>query len=140
MRWHQDWKLIFIKVVCMCEFVGREFMEMTFNFLNCSEGWIPFIYSRLPVGANPRSISTWEHMFDQLRGRLNSKGHKYISFGGHIVLLNSVLNSIPIFYLSFLKMPTKVVKQIVRIQIKFLWGGPWEDVRFIGWNLEGEKR
>jgi hypothetical protein len=75
------------------------------------------------VGANPRSISTWEPMLDQLRGRLNSWGHKYISFEGRIVLLNSMLNSVPIFYSYFLKMPAKVVKQIVRIQRNFLWGG-----------------
>jgi hypothetical protein len=54
---------------------------------------------------------------------LNSWGHKFISFGGRIVLLNSVLNAIPIFYLSFLKLPVQVWKRIVRIQREFLWGG-----------------
>jgi hypothetical protein len=39
------------------------------------------------------------------------------------VLINSVLNSIPIFYLSYLKMPIGVIKKIVRIQREFLWGG-----------------
>jgi hypothetical protein len=39
------------------------------------------------------------------------------------VLINSVLNSIPIFYRSFLKMPAVVIKKIVRIQREFLWGG-----------------
>lgn len=34
-----------------------------------------------------------------------------------------MLNSIPIFYLSFMKMPIKVWRKIVRIQIEFLWGG-----------------
>lgn len=58
-----------------------------------------------------------------LSGKLNIWGHKYISFGGRIVLLNSVLNSIPIFYLSLLKMPVHVGKRIVRIEREFLWGG-----------------
>jgi hypothetical protein len=39
------------------------------------------------------------------------------------VLINSVLNSIPIFYLSFLKIPVVVLKKIIRIQREFLWGG-----------------
>ena len=47
-------------------------------------------------------------MFETLSGRLNFWGHKYISFGGRIVLLNSVLNSIPIFYLTFMKMSVHV--------------------------------
>jgi len=34
---------------------------------------------------------------------------------GRIVLLNLVLNSIPIFYLSFLKMATKALERIVKI-------------------------
>lgn len=38
------------------------------------------------------------------------------------MLLNSVLNSISIFYLSFFNIPAKVLKQIVRIQREFLWG------------------
>jgi hypothetical protein len=46
-----------------------------------------------------------------------------VSFGGRIVLLNSVLNAIPIFYLSFMKLPVKVWKRLVRIQREFLWGG-----------------
>lgn len=46
-----------------------------------------------------------------LSGKLNSWSHKYISFGGRIILLNSVLNSLPIFYLSFLKMPVQVCKK-----------------------------
>jgi hypothetical protein len=39
------------------------------------------------------------------------------------VLINSVLNSIPIYYLSFMKMPVVVWKKIVRLQREFLWGG-----------------
>jgi hypothetical protein len=39
------------------------------------------------------------------------------------VLINAVLNSIPIFFLSFLKMPVGVWKKVVKIQRQFLWGG-----------------
>ena len=39
------------------------------------------------------------------------------------MLINSVLNSIPIYYLSFMKMPVEVWKKIVRLQREFLWGG-----------------
>jgi hypothetical protein len=38
-------------------------------------------------------------------------------------MINAVLNAIPIFHLSFLKMQTKVWKKVVRIQREFLWGG-----------------
>jgi hypothetical protein len=62
-------------------------------------------------------------LLEHLKRRLNSCERKYISLGGRITLINSVLNVIPIFFLSFLKMPMKVWRRIVRIQREFLWGG-----------------
>jgi hypothetical protein len=46
-----------------------------------------------------------------------------VSLGGRVILINSVLASIPIFSLSFFKIPVRVRKMIVRIQREFLWGG-----------------
>lgn len=45
-----------------------------------------------------------------------------------MVLVNSILRGILIFYLSFMKIPVKVRKEVVKIQKEFLWG-----------NLEGEE-
>jgi hypothetical protein len=45
-----------------------------------------------------------------------------VSLGGRIVLINVVLSSIPIFFLSFMKMPV-VWREVVSIQRNFLWGG-----------------
>lgn len=59
----------------------------------------------------------------QLSNRLNSWGNKYVSLDGRVVLINSVLNSTPIFYLYFLKVPSLILEKIVCIQREFLWGG-----------------
>jgi hypothetical protein len=75
------------------------------------------------VGANPRSFSMWQPMLETLKRRLGSWGNKYVSLGGRIVLINAVLSSIPIFFLSYMKMPVKVWKEVVSIQRNFLWGG-----------------
>jgi hypothetical protein len=103
--------------------VPSAFMDTACMFLNCRQGTIPFKYLGLPIGANPRSENTWNPLIDLLRKRLFSWRNRHISFGGRIVLLNAVLNAIPIFYLSFLKMPLKVRKKVIRIQREFLWGG-----------------
>jgi hypothetical protein len=83
-------------------------------------------------------MTTWKPMLDVIRRRIGSWGNKYLSFGGRIVMVNAVLNAIPIFYLSYLKMPSNMRKEVVRIQQKFLWSGlsnrskiswvKWEDV------------
>jgi hypothetical protein len=62
-------------------------------------------------------------MLEVLKKRLGYWGNKYVSLGGRIVLINAVLSSILIFYLSYMKMPAKVWKEVVKIQRSFLWGG-----------------
>jgi hypothetical protein len=73
--------------------VPTPFMEMACTFLNCRLGSLG-----LPIGANPKSPSTWEPLLEHLRKRLLSWLNKHISLGGRIVLINSVLNVIPIFF------------------------------------------
>jgi hypothetical protein len=92
-------------------------------FLNCIRGGIPFKYLDLPVGANPRRMLTWDPLVDKIRKKLNSWGNRHISHGGRVVLINSVLNSISVFYLSLLKMSVQVIKKAIRIQREFLWDG-----------------
>jgi hypothetical protein len=101
--------------------VHSDFVELACTFLNCKSGVVPFKYLGLPVGTNPRHLSTWEPLLVFPKKRLSSWGKKYISLGGRIVLINSVLNAIPIFFLSYLKMPASVVKSVVRIQRQEEW-------------------
>jgi hypothetical protein len=117
--------------------VPIEFMQAASTFLNCRVGSVPFKYLGLPVGANPRRVSTWEPLIHSLRNRLGRWSNKFISLGGRITLLNSVLNAIPIFYLSFLKVPIQVWKTVKRIQREFLWGGRRgrKKVNWVKWEV-----
>ncbi|PNX67524.1 ribonuclease H, partial [Trifolium pratense] len=99
-------------------------------------GSVMFKYLGLLVGANPRRATTWEPLLASLRNRLGAWGNKYVSLGGRITFLNSVLNAIPIFYLSYMKMPILIWKKIRRIQREFLWGGcrGTKRVNWIKWD------
>lgn len=44
----------------------------------------------------------------------------YVSIRGKVILLNSILNSISIFFLSFLKMDIEAWKRIAKIKRKLL--------------------
>lgn len=61
--------------------IGREFKEMTCNFLNCSECTIPFMYLGLPVWTNPRKMATWEPMLEKFSTHLSTWESKYVSLG-----------------------------------------------------------
>jgi hypothetical protein len=116
-------KVNFLKSSIIGINVENHFMETACIFLNCSRGVVPFKYLGLPVGTNPRRMATWAPMVEKVRSKLNSWGNKHISFGGRLVLINSVLNLIPIFYMSLMKMPVQVRKKVIQIQRDFLWGG-----------------
>ncbi|KAK2372487.1 hypothetical protein QL285_073613 [Trifolium repens] len=51
-------KVNFWKSCVMGANVTDDFLDMASNFLNCRVGTIPFKYLGLPVGANPRKMST----------------------------------------------------------------------------------
>jgi hypothetical protein len=71
--------------------VPDEFLAMASDFSNYRIGHTTFKYLGLPVGANPCLSSTWRPMVDAIKRRLGSWGNKFISFGGRIVLINTVL-------------------------------------------------
>ena len=56
--------------------------------------------------------------------------------GGRITLINSVLTALPIYLLSFFRVPTKVVHKLVSIQRNFLWGGGSEvtKIAWVNWD------
>lgn len=58
--------------------------------------------------------------------------NKYLSIGGRIVLLRSVLYALPVYFLSFFKAPTGIISKLESLFKRFLWGGG-EDSRKINW-------
>jgi hypothetical protein len=50
----------------------------------------------------------------------NWKG-KYLSVGGRIVLINSILTSLTMFMLPFFKVPKGVLEKIDYFQSRFFW-------------------
>jgi hypothetical protein len=72
--------------------VAPAFMTMACSFLNCRLGSIPFKYLGLPIGANPKSLTTWDPLMEHLRNKLFSWRNKHTSLGAWIVWINVVLN------------------------------------------------
>lgn len=89
----------------------------------CENGRLPFTYLGLLIRANPKKESTWKHVVEVMKKRLSRWKGRHLSLGGRIVLLKSVLSSIPLYYLSFFRPPRKVLKKLMGIKRTYLWGG-----------------
>jgi len=102
--------------------------EVTF-VLFCKIGKIPFVYLGLPIGGDARCLSFWDPVIDRIKSDWKSKN---LSFGSRLILLKSVLSSLPVHALSFFRAPTGIISSIESILINFFWGG-CEDKRKIVW-------
>ncbi|WJX94410.1 hypothetical protein P8452_75829 [Trifolium repens] len=116
-------KINFVKSNLIGLNVETRFLEASASFLSCMSEEVPFKFLGIPVGANPRRQATWKPVVDAMTKRLNSWSSRLLSYGGRITLINSVLSSLPLYFFSFFKAPSCVIKQLVKLQRNFLWGG-----------------
>ena len=100
-----------------------------FTVLNCRFMAFPFVYLGVPVRGNPRRRALWQPILLKLRKKLSSWKKKTLSFGGRACLLKSVLSTLPLFFLSFLKVPKGFVTEATSIMRNFLWGGYEEETK-----------
>ncbi|XP_058763698.1 uncharacterized protein LOC131637124 [Vicia villosa] len=113
---------------------SQHFLEAASLYLSCKMESNNFEFLGIPIGFNPRKESTWQPLLEKMRRRLNGWKNRFLNLGGRITLLKSILSSLSIFFMSFYKMPTKVVKECTKIQSNFLWGGAVEKRNIHWWR------
>ncbi|KAJ0621814.1 putative RNA-directed DNA polymerase [Helianthus annuus] len=91
--------------------------------LGCQVGEYPFTYLGITVGANMNRIVNWRPIYDTLESRLASWKARNLSIGGRVVLLKSVLESLPVYFMSLFKAPCGVINGLEAIMRRFLWAG-----------------
>jgi hypothetical protein len=57
------------------------------------------------------SNKDWKMVEERMEKRLSSWKEKYLSVGGRLVLINSVLTSLVIFMMSFFEVPRRVLEK-----------------------------
>jgi len=71
-------------------------------------------------------------LINRIKSRLLGWKSKNLSLGGRLVLLKSVLSSLPFYFISFFKAPAGIISSIESIFNCFFWGG-CEEFRKISW-------
>ncbi|GAA0157176.1 hypothetical protein LIER_38412 [Lithospermum erythrorhizon] len=86
----------------------------------------PFTYLGIPIYKGKKQCFLFDDLLEKLRGKIASWSSNLMSFGGRITVLQSVLNTIPLYYLQVMQMPADVYGKIERLFNKYLWDGlPW---------------
>ena len=86
----------------------------------CQVGKLPFTYLGLPVGTTRPKMVDFLPLVDCMERRLTASSC-FLTQGGKLQLLNSVISSMPIYFLCSLQVPIGIIKQLERIQRQCLW-------------------
>ncbi|XP_071718854.1 uncharacterized protein [Rutidosis leptorrhynchoides] len=77
------------------DWVDSDDVESLAKRMGCQADNSPFMYLGLPIGARMKKVGDWYPMIEKFKNRLSEWKMRTLSFGGRLVLLKSVLNSLP---------------------------------------------
>ena len=112
-------------------------LDLLAMVLGCGLEFLPTSYLGLPLGAKYFSEALWNPVVDRYSKKLALWKCPLLSYGGKLVLVKSVLSSLPLYFLSLFSMPMTVVHVIERIIRNFLWDGASGKTRnhLVRWDI-----
>ncbi|XP_058741454.1 uncharacterized protein LOC131613833 [Vicia villosa] len=87
--------------------INSRFLDVVTSSISCKREEKEFSFLGICIGSNPIRIKFWSPLVENIRKRFRTWKGRWLSFGGRITLLKSVLGSLPIFTLSFYLAPKK---------------------------------
>ena len=88
--------------------------------LGCVVGLWPTKYLGLPLRGNPMSVEFWRPVIEKIAKELDGWKKVFLSRRGRVTLIQSVLASMPIYYMSIFKILERVVDLLEKMMRAFL--------------------
>jgi hypothetical protein len=95
-------------------------LEHFANTLSCKKGQLPFTYLGLPLGITKPSLEYFLPMVQRVEKRLCGIVD-FLDYGGKLLMVKSVLASLPISYMACLDIPVTIKDQVVKYMRHCLW-------------------
>lgn len=107
-------------------------MPLLTGVFGCIEGQLPFTYLGIPLGTTKPLVKDYAPLICRIERKL-SAGSMYLSYSGRLQLVNSVVSSLPTYYMCTLKLPKSVMAIMDKFRKNFLWRG--SDINAKGYNM-----
>jgi len=91
------------------------------QIFGCNVGSFSFRYLGIPMHHQKLMNKDWKHVEERFQKRLSGWRSKMLSVGGRLVLINSVLSSLPMFMMSFFEIPRGILKKLDYFRSRFFW-------------------
>ena len=95
-------------------------------------GSFPFTYLGLPLGLTKLQVKDYAPLICRIERRLSASS-RFLSYASRLQLVNSVISSLPTYYMCSLKLPATVIEIIDKHRKNCLWRG--SDYSKKGYNL-----
>ncbi|XP_059070802.1 uncharacterized protein LOC131860408 [Cryptomeria japonica] len=93
------------------------------NILGVKMGTLPGKFLGTPLFGGLNHTALWNNLIDSCANCLEGWKSKWLTLVGRIMFLKLVLSALPIYSMTALKIPKKVISYINRGMKKFLWNG-----------------
>jgi hypothetical protein len=77
----------------------------------CEVGSFPFTFLGLPLGLTKPQVKDYAPLICLIERRVSATS-QFLSYAGRLQLVNSVISSLPTYYMCSLKLPLTVIKII----------------------------
>src|SRR5438128_8766106 len=130
-------KINFYKSVMICFGYAQDSLETYMDLFDCKQGDLPIKYLGIPIHFNKLRNSDWKLIEERFEKRLSSWKGKHLSIGGRLTLINSVLNSLLMYMMSFFEVLKGVLKKLDYFRSRFYWQGDESrrKYRLAKWNI-----
>jgi hypothetical protein len=106
------------------------------KLLGCKAKPFPMKYLGLPLTIKKPTKDLFLPLLTSLQQKLASWKGSMLSKGGRLILVNSVLNALPIYFMQAFLLPAWLIKHIERTKMRFFWKGDTTQTKggiFIAW-------
>ena len=105
---------------CKSEVIGLRTEEPLLfkvsDIMGCKTGDLPTSYLGMPLCPGRVTKSLWNPVVERVERKLSTWKANYLSIGGRVTLIKSILSNLPVYYFSIFRYPTSIIKRLKRMK------------------------